>query len=71
MINPAHSIPVSDLLDQIKKNMGNIVQLRLAAIVQPSAADRKSAWDAAEKAANKKLTEWDYFNHPEITNNPF
>lgn len=66
MINPAHLVPVSDLLDQIKKNMGNIVKLRLAAIDNPTPAERKSAWDAAEKAANKKLNEWDYFNHPEL-----
>jgi len=71
MTNPSHLVPVSDLLDQIKKNMGNIVKFRLAAIENPTPSDRKSAWDAAEKAANKKLKEWDYYNHPEITGNPF
>jgi len=67
--NPAHALPVSELLDALRnsgKRTYNQTIRALARDRQATATERSQAWLAVEEEANDQLRRWDYFSHPEL-----
>ena len=67
--NPAHALPVSELLDELRHQGKRIYGTTLHALARDREAtgtERAQAWLAVEEAANDQLRRWDYFSHPEL-----
>lgn len=67
--NPAHALPVSELLDELRGQGKRIYATTLRALAKDREAtgtERLQAWAAVEEAAEDQLRRWNYFQHPEI-----
>lgn len=67
--NPAHGLPVSDLLEELRyqsKRVFHSTTRALARDREATATERLQAWAAVEEAAEDQLRRWNYFQHPEI-----
>lgn len=67
--NPAHALPLSELLDELRGQGKRIYATTLRALAkdrQATATERNQAWAAVEEAAEDQLRRWDYYNHPEL-----
>ena len=67
--NPAHGLPLSELLDELRNQGKQIHATTIRALARDREAtgtERAQAWAAVEEAAQDQLRRWDYFSHPEI-----
>lgn len=69
LFNPAHALPVSELLDELRAQGKRIHGTTIRALARDREAtgtERAQAWLAVEEAAQDQLRRWDYFSHPEL-----
>ena len=67
--NPAHALPVSELLDELRAQGKQIHATTIRALSRDREAtgtEKAQAWLAVEEAAHDQLRRWDYFSHPEL-----
>lgn len=67
--NPAHGLPVGELLDELRQQGKRIYDSTIRALArdrESTATERLQAWAAVEEAAEDQLRRWNYFQHPEI-----
>lgn len=67
--NPAHALPLSELLDELRSHGKRVYHQTIRALArdrEATATERNQAWAAVEEAAEDQLRRWDYYNHPEL-----
>ena len=67
--NPAHALPLSELLDVLRAQGKQIHATTIRALARDREAtgtERAQAWMAVEEAAQDQLRRWDYFSHPKL-----
>ena len=67
--NPAHGLPVGELLDELRQQGKRIYYSTIRALArdrEPTRTEVSAAWSAVDEAAADQIRRWDYFQHPEI-----
>jgi len=67
--NPAHGLPIGELLDELRQQGKRIYHSTIRALArdrEPTRTEVSAAWSAVDEAATDQIRRWDYFSHPEL-----